>query len=577
MSFRNRPTLDRKHRPRWQDELRTQQLMVGGFALAIAVAVGIFVATVWSSFYDANLRQVALVDGVPIDRAEMTRQVDILRSELSATYIDLQSRLGGARDVILNQQLQTVQDTLNAAQSTASDSLVSSLVLGEHAADYGISVTPAEIDAEVAARRTHPDRAQLSLLLVFPKKAADAPAGSDPTQEEWDAAKATVTDLLDQINGGADFATLAADNSDDSSKNQQGLLGWIEPDDPLFGDYYTAAADAAKGTVLGPLQNDLGWYLLKVEDRTAAGRDELLDNLLGSSGISDQQYRDYISNELLRRKARDYFSSQVVTRYQPQRKVAQIFINDDQGQPIPKQRIRHILIQPIPGEQDQSAATQEQWDAALAKVQELRTELEKPDADWNELAKQSDDTGSGSRGGMLGWYDPLTMANQFVPEFAAAVGDLRVGELSEPVKTDFGYHLIQITDTRTSAIAQADEIVQQARQNPDSFGDLAKDQSEDASSATKGGELGWVGRYQVDTVRDQAIFSLDTIGQISDPVITSSGIYIYKLEDSSRARYMPEQQRNSIANGGYSRWLAELKNAAGIWIDPEFAPSAATA
>jgi len=520
---------------------------------------------------------VALVDGVPIDRAEMTRQVDILRSELSATYIDLQSRLGGARDVILNQQLQTVQDTLNAAQSTASDSLVSSLVLGEHAADYGISVTPAEIDAEVAARRTHPDRAQLSLLLVFPKKAADAPAGSDPTQEEWDAAKATVTDLLDQINGGADFATLAADNSDDSSKNQQGLLGWIEPDDPLFGDYYTAAADAAKGTVLGPLQNDLGWYLLKVEDRTAAGRDELLDNLLGSSGISDQQYRDYISNELLRRKARDYFSSQVVTRYQPQRKVAQIFINDDQGQPIPKQRIRHILIQPIPGEQDQSAATQEQWDAALAKVQELRTELEKPDADWNELAKQSDDTGSGSRGGMLGWYDPLTMANQFVPEFAAAVGDLRVGELSEPVKTDFGYHLIQITDTRTSAIAQADEIVQQARQNPDSFGDLAKDQSEDASSATKGGELGWVGRYQVDTVRDQAIFSLDTIGQISDPVITSSGIYIYKLEDSSRARYMPEQQRNSIANGGYSRWLAELKNAAGIWIDPEFAPSAATA
>ena len=577
MSFRNRPTLDRKHRPRWQDELRTQQVMVGGFALAIAVAIGIFVATVWSSFYDANLRQVALVDGTPIDRAQMTRQVDILRSELSATGIDLQNRLGGARDVILNQQLQTIQDTLNAAQSTASDSLVNSLILKEHAADYGIVVTPAEIDAEVAARRTHPDRAQLSLLLVFPKKAADAPAGSDPTQEEWDAAKATVTDLLDQINGGADFATLAANNSDDSSKNQQGLLGWIEPDDPLFGDYFTAAADAAKGTVLGPLKNDLGWYLLKVEDRTAAGRNELLDNLLSSSGISDQQYRDYISNELLRRKARDYFSSQVVTRYQPQRKVAQIFINDDQGQPIPKERIRHILIQPIPGEQDQSAATQEQWDAALAKAQELRTELEKPNADWNELAKQSGDTGSASRGGMLGWFDPASMATQFVPEFAAAVGALRVGELSEPVKTDFGYHLIQITDTRTSAIAQADEIVQKARQNPDSFGDLAKDQSEDASSATNGGELGWIGHYQVDAARDQAIFSLTTIGQISDPVITSSGIYIYKLDDSSPARYMPEQQRNSIANSGYSRWLAELKNAAGIWIDPEFAPSAATA
>jgi parvulin-like peptidyl-prolyl isomerase len=577
MSFRNRPTLDRKHRPRWQDELRTQQLVVAGFALAIAVAVGIFAATVWANFYDANLRQVALVDGTPIDRAQMTRQVDILRSELGATYIDLQSRLGGARDVIINQQLQTVQDTLNAVQSTASDSLVSSLVLQAHAADYGIAVTPAEIDAEVATRRTHPDLAKLSLLLVFPEKAADAPAGSDPTQEEWDAAEAKVQDLLDQVNGGADFATLAADNSDDSSKNQQGLLGWIEPDDPLFGDYFTAAEGTDPGAVAGPIKNDLGWYLLKVEERTAAGRNELLDNLLSSTGISDQQYRDYISNELLRRKARDYFSSQVVTRYQPQRQVAQIFINDDQGQPIPKQRIRHILIQPIPGEQDQSAATQEQWDAALAQAQELRTELEKPDADWNELAKQSGDTGSANRGGMLGWYDPATMANQFVPEFAAAVGDLRVGELSEPVKTDFGYHLIQITDTRTSAVAQADEIVQQARQDPATFGDLARDQSEDASSATKGGEQGWIGHYQVDAVRDEAIFSLTTIGQISDPVITSSGIYIYKLEDTSPARYMPEQQRNSIANSGYSRWLAELKDAAGIWIDPEFAPSAATA
>ena len=59
MSYRNRPVLDRKHRPRWQDELRSQQLIIAGFALAIAVALGIFGAVAWSSFFDANLRQVA--------------------------------------------------------------------------------------------------------------------------------------------------------------------------------------------------------------------------------------------------------------------------------------------------------------------------------------------------------------------------------------------------------------------------------------------------------------------------------------------------------------------------------------
>ena len=42
MTIRSRPVLDRKHRPRWQDELRTQQLTVIGFAVAIAIALGIF-------------------------------------------------------------------------------------------------------------------------------------------------------------------------------------------------------------------------------------------------------------------------------------------------------------------------------------------------------------------------------------------------------------------------------------------------------------------------------------------------------------------------------------------------------
>ena len=62
MSFRNRPVLDRKHRPRWQDELRTQQLIVAGFALAIAVAIGIFGAAAWSSYLPDAPAPVALVD-----------------------------------------------------------------------------------------------------------------------------------------------------------------------------------------------------------------------------------------------------------------------------------------------------------------------------------------------------------------------------------------------------------------------------------------------------------------------------------------------------------------------------------
>ena len=51
MSFRSRPVLDRRHRPRWQDELRTQQLIVIAFAVAISLAIGIFGAAAWNGYW----------------------------------------------------------------------------------------------------------------------------------------------------------------------------------------------------------------------------------------------------------------------------------------------------------------------------------------------------------------------------------------------------------------------------------------------------------------------------------------------------------------------------------------------
>ena len=62
MSFRSRPVLDRKHRPRWQDELRTQQLIVVGFALAIALALGIFGAAAWNGYWETHFSPVATVE-----------------------------------------------------------------------------------------------------------------------------------------------------------------------------------------------------------------------------------------------------------------------------------------------------------------------------------------------------------------------------------------------------------------------------------------------------------------------------------------------------------------------------------
>jgi peptidyl-prolyl cis-trans isomerase SurA len=96
---------------------------------------------------------------------------------------------------------------------------------------------------------------------------------------------------------------------------------------------------------------------------------------------------------------------------------------------------RHILVTP-------DAITDDK--AALAKANDLRKQII-DGADFAVLAKEhSDDKGSGALGGDLGWSDPGT----FVPEFTQAMDALAVDEISQAVKTQYGYHIIQVTGRR---------------------------------------------------------------------------------------------------------------------------------
>jgi parvulin-like peptidyl-prolyl isomerase len=236
--------------------------------------------------------------------------------------------------------------------------------------------------------------------------------------------------------------------------------------------------------------------------------------------------------------------------------------------------VRHFLAQPLPDQQDQSTATDAQWAAALARAQAFRVEASKPDADWWALAKTSDDTGSGSQGGDLGWYDPGS--SSFVPEFKTAIAGLREGQIGEPVRTQFGYHVIEVTALRITPGVQAEEMLTALRQDPDQFARIAREQSEDAATAEKGGDLGWVIRYQLDTVRSDAIFALTTPGEISDVLDTDSGFYIFKLTDTAPLRWVPPKLLDQVRQTGVSRWLQEIRDGANTWVDPQFGAAPAT-
>ena len=112
---------------------------------------------------------------------------------------------------------------------------------------------------------------------------------------------------------------------------------------------------------------------------------------------------------------------------------------------------RHILIRakgsPVPADPGQKELTE---DEALAKAQDLRKKIVEG-ADFSLLARTESDDSSKQAGGDLNFFH----RGQLVPPFEQAAFALKVGEVSEPVKTPFGYHLIKVEGKKTESFEEA--------------------------------------------------------------------------------------------------------------------------
>ena len=78
----------------------------------------------------------------------------------------------------------------------------------------------------------------------------------------------------------------------------------------------------------------------------------------------------------------------------------------------------------------------------------------KAGSDFSKLAQEKSTGPSGPNGGQLGWFGP----GQMVPEFEAAVLVLEIGNISQPVKTQFGWHLVKLNDIRVKALPTFEEM-----------------------------------------------------------------------------------------------------------------------
>jgi len=107
---------------------------------------------------------------------------------------------------------------------------------------------------------------------------------------------------------------------------------------------------------------------------------------------------------------------------------------------IQQSRVRHILIK------TNELVSQRDARDRLVKLKERIDN----GADFAEMARLHSDDGSASRGGELGWISP----GDTVPDFEQAMNALQIGQVSDPVQTPFGFHLIQVQERRTEDMSK---------------------------------------------------------------------------------------------------------------------------
>ena len=273
--------------------------------------------------------------------------------------------------------------------------------LREREVDSQIKISDAEIDnfiieqmqrrgSEPTATGSGPEEIAVAQIFVPVEEGAGPSAQAD--------ARKRAEALLKEARGDADFMQLGAQANKENSRIKFQDLGY-RTQDRLPQIFVEAVRNLGPGQVApSVVRSPAGFHVLKVMDRRAGG-----------SG------------------ARAATSNTNPADLTPQNMI------------VTQTLARHILIRQRQGLQDADVER---------RLQGYRDQIRAKTADFESLAKKFSEDGSAPNGGLLGWMGP----GELVPPFEIAMNRLQIGEVSDPVKTEFGWHLIQVLERRDAQL-----------------------------------------------------------------------------------------------------------------------------
>jgi parvulin-like peptidyl-prolyl isomerase len=575
MTLRLRPATKRKRRTHWESEERTQFWVTLGFLAVVALAFLILGGAVAARYYDEHFKVIARVEGKEINQDQWQLRQKVATFRLDEAESRIRERLSaGTIDSAKAQQ--DIQSLDGRKQSVANDSLeglIDQMLQSQIASKVGVSVTDADVDAALKKDASRAEARKVLAIFVQPEQTAGA---SKPTDKQKAAARERANKALAELNAGKPFADVAKTYSSDASKDQGGDFGYIDAENATDEAWVAALFRLPLSGTTGVVEGADG--VLRI-GRVAQILPAVVDDNYSQKvdkAVGLAAYRDALVADLLQQKLRDHVAKESLTGDVEQvhaYEIAALLEGDQPGQPDAGAEVQasHILYSPkddpqgaadIPETDASWTTAKKQADDVAARLRAI-TDVAAREKEFAKVAKSdSDDEGSGAKGGDLGFVK----RTRVVQEFGTAIfdGEHAKGDIIGPVKTQFGYHVILFEQKRTLE-QKIQEIVDLLKKPGADFQAIAKAQS-DASNASQGGDLGWIARLSVEKAEEDVLFRLQA-GQVSEAQLREDGYHIYKVTEREK-RPIDPKDRSSIEANAFKNWYQPQKDAANIYRDP---------
>ena len=304
-----------------------------------------------------------------------------------------------------------------------------------------------------------------------------------------------------------------------------------------------------------------------------------------ASGSTLANVREEIRNEMILMRVQQ---GQVMRRIRISSQELDNFLNSEEGRFMtsPDVNVGHILL-PVP-----SGKNSDEVNAILQRAQGLLDEANNG-TDFRQLAIANSADQTALQGGDLGWRKMAQLPGVFIE----AVEGLEIGQISAPIRSDAGYHLIKLYERKgggeqlieqhfarhilikpneirdeATAISQLTELRERIKTGED-FALLAKEFSEDPGSALNGGELGWSTPGMFVPEFEQTMSSIE-LDEVSAPFLSQFGWHILQVTERRKQDFSENITRNRAQNLLRQRkyeeelqvWLQEIRDEAFVEI-----------